>query len=147
MATQNMTLDRQTYSIADIFKAALVAVAVGSAANIVLWLLAVGLGLVPGDFWVLQPVSIVASTLAFTLVGAVVLAVLTRVSRNPMRTWRIVAIVGLVLSFSNPFMLLTGSMPGFPVPTASTVAVMLLMHVIAGISAIYFMTNMPKPRS
>jgi hypothetical protein len=64
-----------------------------------------------------------------------------------MRTWRIVAIVGLVLSFSNPFMLLTGSMPGFPVPTASTVAVMLLMHVIAGISAIYFMTNMPKPRS
>jgi hypothetical protein len=142
-----MTLDRQTYSIADIFKAALVAVAAGSVANIVLWLLAVGVGLVPGDFWVLQPVSIITSTLAFTLVGAVVLAVLTRVSRNPMRTWRVVAVVGLVLSFSKPFMLLTGSMKGFPVPTASTVAVMLLMHTIAGISAIYFMTTMPKPRS
>jgi hypothetical protein len=142
-----MTLGRQTYSIADIFKAALVAVAVSSLANVVLWLLAVGVGLVPGDFWVLQPVSILMSTLAFTLIGAAVLAVLTRVSRNPMRTWRIVAIVGLVLSFSNPFMLLSGSMPGFPVPTASTVAVMLLMHVIAGISAIYFMTTMPKPKS
>ncbi|MDQ5822997.1 MAG: DUF6069 family protein [Chloroflexota bacterium] len=147
MATQNMTLGRQTYSVADIFKAALVAVAVSSVANIVLWLLAVAVGLVPGDFWVLQPVSIISSTLAFTLIGAAVLAVLTRVSSNPMRTWRIVAIVGLVLSFSNPFMLLSGSMPGFPVPTASTVAVMLLMHVIAGISAIYFMTTMPKPRS
>ena len=145
MATQNMTLERQAYSIADIFKAALVAVAVSSVANVLLWLLAVALGLVPGDFWVLQPVSIAASTLAFTLVGAAVLAVLTRVSRNPMRTWRIVAVVGLVLSFSNPFMLLTGSMPGFPVPTAATVAVMLLMHIIAGIAAIYFMTTMPKP--
>ncbi|MDQ3704699.1 MAG: DUF6069 family protein [Chloroflexota bacterium] len=147
MATQNMTLGRQTYSVGDIFKAALVAVAVSSVANVVLWLLAVAVGLVPGDFWVLQPVSIIASTLAFTLIGAAVLAVLTRVSRNPMRTWRIVAIAGLVLSFSNPFMLLTGSMPGFPVPTASTVAVMLLMHVIAGVSAIYFMTTMPKPKS
>lgn len=147
MATQNMTLKRQTYSIADIFKAALVAVAVSSVANVVLWLLAVTVGLVPGDFWVLQPVSIVMSTLAFTLIGVAVLAVLTRVSRTPMRTWRIVAIVGLVLSFSNPFMLLSGSMPGFPVPTASTVAVMLLMHVIAGVLAIYFMTTMPKPKS
>ncbi len=147
MATQNVTLERQTYSIGDIFKAALVAVAVSSAANIVLWLLAVAAGLVPGDFWVLQPVSIAASTLAFTLVGAVLLAVLARVSRNPMRTWRVLAVVGLVLSFSNPFMLLSGSMPGFPVPSASTVGVMLIMHVIAGASAIYFMTTIPKPRS
>lgn len=147
MAAQNITLERQTYSIADIFKAALVAVAVSSAANIALWLVAVGLGLVPGDFWVLQPLSIVASTLAFTLIGAAALAVLARVSRNPMRTWRVVAIVGLVLSFSNPFMLLTGSMPGFPVPSASTVAVMLLMHIIAGSAAIYFMTTMPKPHN
>ncbi len=146
MATHNIRLERQTYSIADIFKAALVAVAVSSAANIALWLTSVGLGLVPGDFWVLQPLSIAASTLTFTLLGALALAVLARVSRNPMRTWRVVAIAGLLLSFTNPFMLLTGSMPGFPVPNASTVAVMLLMHTVAGVCAIYFMTTMPKPR-
>lgn len=147
MATQDIALEKHTYSITDIFKAALVAVGVSSVANVLLWLFAVGLGLVPGDFWVLQPLSIVLSTLAFTLVGAVLLAVLTRLRPNPMRTWRIVAIAGLVLSFSNPFMLLTGSMPGFPVPTAGTVAIMLLMHIIAGISAIYFMTTLPKPRT
>ncbi|HVF98547.1 MAG TPA: DUF6069 family protein [Chloroflexia bacterium] len=147
MATQNIAMEKQTYSITDIFKAALVAVGVSSVANVLLWLFAVGLGLVAGDFWVLQPLSIVLSTLAFTLVGAVLLAVLTRLRPNPMRTWRIVAIAGLVLSFSNPFMLLTGSMPGFPVPTVTTVAIMLLMHIIAGVSAIYFMTTLPRPRA
>ncbi|HET6262868.1 MAG TPA: hypothetical protein VFG99_11620, partial [Chloroflexia bacterium] len=64
MATQDITLEKHTYSITDIFKAALVAVGVSSVANVLLWLLAVGVGLVPGDFWVLQPLSIVLSTLA-----------------------------------------------------------------------------------
>ena len=142
-----MTLDRPRYSIADIFKAAFIAVAVSSALNIVLWLLAMAVGIVPGDFWVLSPVSIIGSTFAFTLIGAVVLVVLTRTSSNPIGIWRIVAIVGLVLSFTNPFMLLSGSMPGFPIPTASTVAFMLVMHLVAGVAAIYFMTTIPTPRS
>jgi uncharacterized protein DUF6069 len=79
---------------------------------------------VPGQ----EPVTlgaVVSISFGSALLGALLIAVMGRLTRRPIRTFRVVAAVVLVLSFATPF-----TLPGAPV---AMIAASLLMHVIAAV--------------
>lgn len=76
-------------------------------------------------------IPVIASSIIQIGVGGVVLLVMARFFKNPLTTWRNVAIVALVLSFGMPL-----SIPNGTVPFIVTLE---LMHVVAGIITIYLL--------
>jgi hypothetical protein len=69
------------------------------------------------------------------LLGALLIAVMGRLTRRPIRTFRVVAAV-LVLSFATPFTLL-----GAP---AAMILASLLMHVIAAVAITGVLTTLGR---
>lgn len=78
------------------------------------------------------PVAIVASSIIFIAIGGAVVWVVDRFSETPMTLWRNIAIVALVLSFAQPFFAFSGN----------DLILLEVMHVVAGVIAIYMITTM-----
>jgi hypothetical protein len=81
-------------------------------------------------------IPVIGSSITLIVVGGIVLWVIARFSQRPISTWRIVAIVALLLSFGMPF-----SPNAFENPTTVFYATLLLMHILAGVIAIYLLTT------
>jgi hypothetical protein len=81
-------------------------------------------------------VPVIASSILFILVGGGLMWVIARFNARPISTWRIVAIVALILSFGMPLAPNT-----FANATPAFLATLLLMHVIAGVITIYLLTT------
>jgi hypothetical protein len=64
-----------------------------------------------------------------------------RFSQWPISTFRIVAIIALVLSFAQPLLLTSGMMPTAAPVGIGTILVLELMHIVAGVAAIYLLTT------
>jgi hypothetical protein len=97
---------------------------------------------------ILNPFTIIGSSIGFLLIGLFALVVVNRVSRQPVRTYRIIAVVGLVLSLSNPIMAAAGFMPlpGGAVLDGTVVGVMLVMHVIAAAVFVPMVTSLAQQK-
>jgi hypothetical protein len=111
--------------------AALVAVA-AVAADLIVYGVAAALWGVPGEFAMLNPVSIVATALAGVVVAAVGLAVLARLTRRAVPLFVAAAIVVTLLSLAGPLQALAGAMPGLPAATTATGVTMLVLHLLTG---------------
>jgi hypothetical protein len=122
----------------------LIAGIVAGVANLVIYFIASALGVffnitppeVPAPPF---PLIVVIISIVFILIGTFVLTLMPRFSKRPISTWRTVAIVALVLSLAQPLMLLTGMMG--PPASWNTVISLEIMHIVAGIIAIYFLTT------
>jgi Family of unknown function (DUF6069) len=79
---------------------------------------------------------VIMSSVLFILVGGGLMWVIARFNARPISTWRIVAIVALVLSFGMPLAPNT-----FTNATPALLVTLLLMHVIAGVITIYLLTT------
>ncbi|MDX1990775.1 MAG: DUF6069 family protein [bacterium] len=131
---------------AKVWQTGLLAAVIASVANVVVYLIASALGIefnitppdVPAPPFVL--VVIFATTIGI-LLGTFVFTLMPRFSQRPISTFRIVAIVALVLSFAQPFMLTTGMIPTSEPVAISTVLTLEVMHVIAGAVVIYLLTT------
>lgn len=115
--------------------------AVAAVVNAVIFLLASGLGAIPQDIVVpgQGPITlgpVVVSSFVPALLGAGLLALLVRFTRRPVRVFRIVALVALVLSFVTPF-----SLAGAP---AAMVLTLLLMHVAAAAVIVGVLTTLAR---
>jgi hypothetical protein len=80
-------------------------------------------------------VAIVGASIAFIIVGSVALWVIDRFNAKPISTWRIVAIVALVLSYGQPFVAFSNM---------NEIILLLVMHTIAGIITIYIISTQAK---
>jgi len=90
----------------------------------------VGVGTIPGTYQSLQLPSVIMASVVPALVATVVLALLGRFTRRPIRAFRAIAAVALVVSFAGPLQAGAGVMPGGAVG-AATVGTMLALHVVA----------------
>jgi len=90
----------------------------------------VALGAVPSHYQPLQPGPIIVVSVAAALVATGVLAALTRWVRRPVRTFRIIAGAGLLLSLAGPLQAGAGKIQG-AAASGATVITMLLMHIAA----------------
>jgi len=75
------------------------------------------------------------------LVATGLLAALARWARRPLRTFRIIAVVALILSFGGPLQVGAGMMQGGAVGGAA-VAAMLVMHVVAAAIIVGLLTTL-----
>jgi len=126
--------------LGEIWKAGLIGGGVAAIINVVLYLLGRALGSFPATALTPmgRPVDVVGTVVLSVfgvLAGAVVYTILTRlmVTARANRWFLIIAIVVLVLMAPSPL-----GVPGAP---ASQIVIMEIMHLVAGISAIHFLTR------
>ena len=79
--------------------------------------------------------AIVITSILFTAIGGALVWVLDRFSAKPITTWRNLAIVGLLLSYVQPF---------FAFSKTNDIILLLLMHTLAGIIAIAIIPRAKK---
>ena len=109
------------------------------AANSVVYLVASSLGAMPQDVDAngQGPITlpmVVAMSAVGAVVGTLVYAVVGRFARRPVRVFRLVSALALVLSFVGPF-----TIPGAP---AAMVGALLLMHIIAAVTVVGLLTTL-----
>ena len=115
------------------------ALVVAVAANSVVYLVASSLGAMPQDVDAngQGPITfpmVVAMSAVGAVVGTLVYALIGRLTRRPVRVFRLVSAVALVLSFVGPF-----TIPGAP---AAMVGALLLMHTIAAVAVVGPLTTL-----
>ena len=142
------TVMRQNQIIAKerIWRSGLVAVALSVVVNgVAYFILNAILGLPsPADFPPLSVGAIGVLTAVFTLLGVAAFALVTRLSRRPIRTYRIVATVAFVLSIvPNILSALNPEAAPFPFPISSSLGfwVLIIFHVIAYLMTVWVMTT------
>ena len=111
-------------------------------ANQIVRLIAVSLFDISPEFMPLQ----VGPPLMFTIMGVlgavIVYAIIGRISRRPIRLFRVIALVVLALSFIPDIGLLTtGMIPG---TTPVAVASLATMHIVAGAITIWMLTTLAR---
>ncbi len=116
------------------------AAALATAAGVVIRAIGVAVGAVPASYQMLQPAPVIAISVAAALVATGLLAALARWARRPLRTFRIIALVGLLLSFGGPLQAGAGMMQGGAIG-GTTVATMLVMHVVAAAIIVGLLTT------
>jgi hypothetical protein len=127
--------------------AGLLAAIVAAVANALVYFVALGLGFVPPGFLIRMTsgeipltVGLVAITSVVGAVGAaVVFAVIGLFARRPVRLFRIVAAVALVLSFAMPL-----TIPGAPVAVVLSLEA---MHVVAWAVIVRILTRWASKRA
>ena len=119
----------------------LLAAVVAAGANAAVYLVAATVGTMPQDVVVNgQGLITLPMVAAMSVLGAVggtaVYALVGRFARRPVRAFRIVAALALLLSFGGPF-----SIAGAP---AAMVATLLLMHAVAAAVIVGFLTTLAR---
>jgi hypothetical protein len=127
-----------------ILRAALIGAVVGSIANVLVWIIALQIGLtlsVPAmdpsmadanGLMQVPFIAVILATTITTLIGGGVLAIFNRISATPYRLFQIVAAVFVVVSMA-------GVMGA---PANGDKIVLGIMHVIAGAAAVWAFTTM-----
>jgi len=143
----DQTLPReQIASPTQVWQAGLLAAVIASVGNLIVYFIANAAGmafnLMPADVPAPPfPLVVVMATFIGILLATLVFSLMPRITQRPISMFRIVGGVALVLSFLQPLLLTTGMMP-LPEPVSTgTVLVLELMHVIAGVTAIYLLTT------
>ena len=115
-----------------------------AAANVLVYLVATAMRAIPSDFVIPGPGTpltlgmVVGSTVVPALVAGIVLGLLERFTKRPVRNFVVLSGVLLVLSFVTPL-----TIPGAPF---SMVVAMELMHVVAAVVIVVGLTALTRRR-
>ncbi len=121
--------------------AALVVMVGSVIVNVLIRIIAFAILPIPAGFFQLQtPAPIIAFTIFGTLGASIVFALMNRFARNPMRLFRIVALVVLVLTLIPDLLLLSS-----PSATFAAVATLMLMHIVTCFICIGVFTTQVLP--
>lgn len=124
--------------------ASLLAGAGAAAINLVVYFIVSAAGaipqtvLIPGMNMPVTAVPVVLNSFVPAILAGVLLALLNRFTRRPVRIFRIVAAVLLVLSFANPL-----TIPGAPL---AMVLALDFMHIVAAAVIVGVLTTVPVER-
>ena len=115
------------------------ALVLAAVANVVVYLVASSLGAMPQDVDAngQGPITfpmVVAMSAVGAVAGTLVYALIGRFVRRPVRVFRLVSALALVLSFVGPF-----TIPSAP---AAMVGALLLMHVVAAVAVVGLLTTL-----
>jgi hypothetical protein len=109
--------------------------------NLVVRTLAVSFFGVASSFVYLQAPFVIGSTVVFLVLALLAFVLVGRVSSRPVRVYRIVAGVALVVSFLNPLMLLAGLFPAVGM-NLHIFWTMIVMHCISALLTISLLTTL-----
>jgi uncharacterized membrane protein len=123
-------------SFKKIIVAGLIAASVSAVINTVLFFIFQAAGVFTNDIMIQpnQPLSVVPvliSSIVPTLIAACIFFLFEKYGKNGYKTFSIVSIILLVLSFANPFF-------GIPNVTVPYAVALNLMHIVVAFSLLYF---------
>jgi hypothetical protein len=128
MTTTVVPTPSERVSLKRLLWAGPLAIVLALIANGIVRAIALALLDIPADFQPLQTPAFIFLTVVLLLGAILTFAVIGRLSRRPVRTFQIVALIVLVLSFIPDIGLLASGAPGATLPG---ILVLMLMHVIA----------------
>ena len=127
--------------------AGLLGVAASVAANLIVRVILFALVTLPAEFPPLQPPAIAVFTFFGTILAVMVFAVVVRLSRTPIRTFRFIAVIALVVSLlPNFFLMANPSAAPFPGGSALAFGVLCLFHGIAAFVCVTILTTLSKKK-
>ncbi len=110
--------------------------------NVLLRVLAVALFDIPQpEFEPLQLRDVIVSSIGATLVAGLVWALIVRFAKDPVKTFRIVAAVALVLSLAAPLQVGLADPPDYPGTDAGSVGTLIAMHVVTAAICVALFTR------
>jgi hypothetical protein len=144
IAANSTTISTERIALGRLWWASLLAGIGAVIVNVVIFFLASAAGAIPQTVLVPgvnQPVTVVPVILQSfvpAIPAGVLLALLNRFTRRPIRIFRIVAAILLVISFANPF-----TIPGAPL---EMILVLNFMHIVAAAIIVGVLTTVPVKR-
>lgn len=118
-------------------RALLAALAAAAATAVVRAIAVSALGIPQPDFWPLTVGPVLTSSIVGAIGAGLVLALLTRFVRRPIRAFQLVAAIACVASLLGPVSLL-GRFPGADI---GAIAVLALMHIVVATVSVAFLTT------
>jgi hypothetical protein len=118
----------------------LLAIGLSIVANLILYYLALAVAPSVGEFSMLGPINVVASTVVYLLFAILAFILVNRFSSTPVRTYRIVAAIALLLSLLPPISAGLGGIPNIPPASPATVITFILMHLTSAAITIWALT-------
>lgn len=109
--------------------------------NLVIRTIAVAFFGVSDGFTYLQAPFVISSTVVFLLLALVAFVLVGRFARRPVRFYRVLALVALVVSFLNPVMALAGLLPA-PGMNLHIFWTMIVMHTVTATIAVSLLTTL-----
>lgn len=116
-------------------------IVIAALVNLVVRTLAVNFFGVASNFVYLQAPFVIGSTVVFLALALLAFVLVGRLSRHPVRIFRIVAGVALLVSFLNPLMLLAGLFPA----TGMNLHIfwtMIVMHTVSALITVSLLTTL-----
>lgn len=116
-------------------------------ANGIVRVVAVPLLNIPPEFQPLTWGQFIFLTVVGTGLGAIVFAVVARFAKRPIRTFRIISVVALLLSWLPDLGLLAaGDRAPYPGTSLSSVGVLMFMHVVAAVVSVGLLTTLTQEK-
>lgn len=112
-------------------------------ANLIIRTIAVAFFGVPGTFQYFQAAYIITSTIIYLLLALIAFVLVSRFARRPIRFYRVLAFVALLISFLIPVMALSGSLP-IPGMSETIFWTMIVMHIVSAIIAVALLTTLSR---
>ncbi len=144
VAANSMASQTERIDLGRLWWASLLAGLGAVVANVLVYFIASAAGAIPNTVLIPgmnQPVTaipIILNSFVPAILAAVLLALLNRFTRRPVRSFRIIAAVLLVISFVNPF-----TLPGAPL---TMILALNLMHIVAAAIIVGVLTTLPVKR-
>jgi hypothetical protein len=125
--------------------AAVVTIVAAVVANVLVLLLLKAILPLPEGFNPLLVGSVVFFSVLGTVAASIVFAIVAKLSRRPFHTYRVVAVVALILSIIPNFAAMANpAMFPFPGGSALAFGVLILFHVIAAVISVVVLTRMTR---
>jgi hypothetical protein len=117
------------------------AIALSIVANLILYYVALAVAPSVGEFAMLGPINVVASTILYLIFAIGAFVLVNRFSSTPIRTYRIVATIALLLSLFPPIAAGQGGIPNIAPASTATVITLILMHIISAAITVWALTG------
>ncbi len=140
--TVQSTQPRQPLSFGRVALYGLIAIVGSVVANLIVRALGLAIIDVSPEFMPLaDPMATVIFTTGFVLIAVIVFAIVDRVARNPVRTYNIIALIALLVSFIPDIgILIRPEQVPFGGVTFGAVMLLMLLHVVAYAVTVYTLT-------
>ena len=144
MSTRELSVNRPV-KVNRIWLAGIAAVVASVLANLVARALVLAALPLPEGFAPLQAPAIITFTVLGVVAATIVYAIVARVSKNPVRTYIIVAAVALIVSILPNFNLM-GNPSAFPMPggTPEVFGALIVFHVVAAVVSVAVLIGMTR---
>ena len=147
MVAQSSKESRRAFPLRRLIQAGLLGVFASAAVNLLMRAVLFAVLPLPADFPPLQPVPITLFTMIGTALAAVVFAVVVRISGAPIRVFRILSLVALVLSIlPNVSLMINLASAPFPGGSALAFGVLILFHIAAALVSVGILTTWGQKR-